>query len=190
MKVGDSVIYQCDRRGNSYGTVSGFLADAAFGSMVKIKGKYGIAIVPRRDCKLFQAIDKDELDQAHAKMLPGLVSTVRDLFALILPTHTFEVSDGAICCGNISIDPGVVHRKSITCVREIPGWCVNVVTYYSGSSWEPPSSDSITVGEWDSSDKAAVEFVKTIVESATQRYLENKTNEAMAEDIATLTEPN
>lgn len=180
MQIGDSVIYRRDNsKYDSHGTLVEFLDN----DLVKIEGRYGNSdIVNRYTCKLFQAIDQDELDQAHAEMLPKLVDMVRELFAKFLPGYTFEVRDDAIYCENISIDPCVVHRKSIASVREIPGWSVNIETYDSGSRWEPPSSDCITVGEWSRYDTAAVEFVKTIVGCAMQQYLENKMYDAMAED--------
>jgi hypothetical protein len=180
MKIGDSVIYRRDRSNyDSHGTVAEFPDN----NMVKIEGRYGgFEIVPRHTCKSFQAIDQDELDQAHAEMLPKLVDMVRELFAKFLPTYTFEVQDGVIYCDNVSIDPCVVHRKSIVNVREIPGWSVNIETYDSGSRWDPPSSDCITVGEYHRYDLAAVEFVKTIVGCAMQQYLDNKMYDAMAED--------
>ena len=180
MKVGDSVIYHRENSAyNSYGTITEFLDN----DMVKIEGRYGsVEIVSRYTCKLFHAIDQDELDKAHADMMPKVVEMVQELFEKFLPGYKFEVKDDAIVCENISLDPCVVHRKSIGRVSEIPGWSVNIEVWDNGSRWEPPSSDCITVGEWDRYHVAAVEFVKTVFGCAMQQHLENKMYDAMAED--------
>lgn len=180
MKIGDSVIYRRENsKYDSYGTVAELLDN----NMVKIEGRYGNSeIVSRYTCKLFHAADHEELDQAHAEMMPKVIEMVQELFQNFLPKYSFEVKDRAIVCENVSLDPCVVHRKSISSVREIAGWSVNIEVWDNGSRWEPPSSDCFTVGEYDRYDTAAVEFVKTVFGCAMQQYLENKMYDAMAED--------
>jgi hypothetical protein len=173
MKVGDEVI--CLPEGRKY-DYTGKIASFVDAATVQVEGPYGGSkCFPLRSCKLFFRIEDEQLDKEHAEMFPRIVEMARDLFEKFLPGKTFDAKDNKyLWCEGVSLDPCVVHRKSISSVREIPGWSVSVWEVIPATRWEPENCDVHTIGEYNNFNQAVVEFVKTVFGQMLDDHLMNQ----------------
>lgn len=173
MKIGDEVIYRQDGKNYfSYGIIKSFVDT----DTVEVQGRYGEhGNFPLRSCKLFFKIDQDELDREHAEVFPRVVDMARDLFDKFLPGKTFEIQNNeTLMCDGVTLDPCVVHRNSISSVREIPGWSVSVWKSIPATRWEPENYEDHTIGEYNNFNQAVVEFVKTVFGQMLDDHLMNQ----------------